>query len=84
MNTKYNNWFDSKYYHILYKNRNHKEAKVFIKKLLNDILIDSIIKDFIKVIKKYCDNNDIFYDNKLLNLELFLLILIKFSLVSGL
>ena len=37
MNTKYNNWFDSKYYHILYKNRNHQEAREFIKKLLKHL-----------------------------------------------
>ena len=44
MNTKYNNWFDSKYYHILYKNRNHKEAKVFIKKLIKHINLSSSSK----------------------------------------
>jgi 2-polyprenyl-3-methyl-5-hydroxy-6-metoxy-1,4-benzoquinol methylase len=44
LNTKYNNWFDSKYYHILYKNRNHKEAKVFIKKLLKHINLNSYSK----------------------------------------
>ena len=37
MNTKYNNWFDSKYYHILYKNRNHQEARKFIKKLIKHL-----------------------------------------------
>ena len=37
MNTKYNNWFDSKYYHILYKNRNHQEAREFIKKLIKHL-----------------------------------------------
>lgn len=30
----YKNWFDSKYYHILYKNRNQKEAQLFIENLL--------------------------------------------------
>ncbi len=44
MNTKYNNWFDSKYYHILYKNRNHKEAKIFIRKLLKHINLNSYSK----------------------------------------
>ena len=44
MNTKYNNWFDSKYYHILYKNRNHKEAKIFIKKLIKHINLSSSSK----------------------------------------
>jgi len=37
LNTKYNNWFDSKYYHILYKNRNHQEAREFIKKLIKHL-----------------------------------------------
>ncbi len=27
-------WFDSKYYHILYKNRNEREAEMFLEKLL--------------------------------------------------
>ena len=31
------NWFDSKYYHILYKNRDKKEAKSFIDKLVNHL-----------------------------------------------
>ena len=44
MNTKYNNWFDSKYYHILYKNRNNKEAKIFIKKLLKYINLNTYSK----------------------------------------
>ena len=30
-------WFDSKYYHILYKNRDHSEAKAFIRKLTKNI-----------------------------------------------
>lgn len=30
----FENWFDTKYYHILYKNRNYSEAEVFIKNLL--------------------------------------------------
>ena len=37
MNTKYNNWFDSKYYHILYKNRNHEEARKFINKIIEHL-----------------------------------------------
>ena len=32
-------WFDSKYYHILYKNRNHQEAEAFLSKLIDDALM---------------------------------------------
>lgn len=35
MDTKwFESWFNSPYYHILYKNRNHKEAEAFIDKLI--------------------------------------------------
>lgn len=34
MSEWYENWFDSEYYHILYNNRNQKEAELFIDKLL--------------------------------------------------
>ena len=30
----YKNWFDSEYYHILYKNRDHNEAELFINNIL--------------------------------------------------
>jgi len=30
----FENWFDSPYYHILYKHRNHEEAELFIDKLI--------------------------------------------------
>ncbi|MGQ0827769.1 MAG: class I SAM-dependent methyltransferase [Bacteroidota bacterium] len=30
----FENWFDSPYYHILYKHRDHKEAELFIDKLI--------------------------------------------------
>jgi len=30
----YNNWFDSKFYHILYESRDNKEAKKFIKNII--------------------------------------------------
>lgn len=33
----YRNWFDSPYYHILYKNRDYKEAELFIDNLLRFI-----------------------------------------------
>ena len=32
------NWFDSHYYHILYKNRDEKEAQIFIDNLSDDDL----------------------------------------------
>ncbi len=35
--TWYKNWFDSEYYHILYKNRNHNEAKNFIENLVSKL-----------------------------------------------
>ncbi len=31
----FSSWFDTKYYHILYKNRNHNEAELFMKHLTN-------------------------------------------------
>ena len=33
------NWFDSDYYHILYSNRDLKEAEHFIKNLVNHLKI---------------------------------------------
>ena len=36
----YNHWFDSPYYHILYENRDHNEAKNFIKKILKYLKLD--------------------------------------------
>ena len=33
----FKNWFDSKYYHILYKNRNNAEAILLIDNLLKTI-----------------------------------------------
>ena len=35
--SNFNNWFDSKYYHILYKDRDHDEARKFITKLLEHL-----------------------------------------------
>ena len=37
LKNKYNNWFDSPYYHILYKNRDYKEAKKFIITILKHL-----------------------------------------------
>ncbi len=31
----FSNWFDSEFYHILYSDRNHNEADLFVKKLVN-------------------------------------------------
>ena len=33
------NWFDSSYYHILYKNRDEKEAELFIDNLVQHLQI---------------------------------------------
>ena len=33
----FSSWFDTKYYHILYKNRDESEAKVFIGNLINNL-----------------------------------------------
>ena len=33
------NWFDSPYYHTLYKNRDEKEAQVFIDNLVQHLQI---------------------------------------------
>ena len=43
----FKSWFDSKYYHILYKNRNTQEAHFFIKNLVNLLIpdINSLILD---------------------------------------
>ena len=37
-------WFDSYYYHILYKNRDLKEAELLIKNLIRHLRFDSEIK----------------------------------------
>ncbi len=37
----YKDWFDSPYYHILYKNRDTKEAKKFIKNLIDKLKPDN-------------------------------------------
>lgn len=41
MKNWFDSWFDTKYYHILYKNRNYTEAENFIKNLTSDLSIDS-------------------------------------------
>jgi SAM-dependent methyltransferase len=40
MKNWFDSWFDTKYYHILYKNRNYTEAENFIKNLTADLTID--------------------------------------------
>lgn len=37
----FENWFNSKYYHILYKNRDHKEAVFFLDKIIKNININN-------------------------------------------
>ena len=36
----FKNWFDSPYYHVLYKNRDKNEANVFIQNLVNWLQLD--------------------------------------------
>jgi SAM-dependent methyltransferase len=36
-NEWFKNWFDSPYYHLLYRNRDHEEAEAFVKKLISHI-----------------------------------------------
>lgn len=36
----FDTWFDTKYYHILYQNRDYSEAELFISNLVNDLNID--------------------------------------------
>ena len=36
----FENWFNSKYYHILYKNRDHKEAVFFLNNIIKNININ--------------------------------------------
>ena len=37
----YVNWFDSPYYHVLYKNRDVKEAEIFIDNLIDKLGLKS-------------------------------------------
>ena len=53
--TWFKNWFDSPYYHILYKNRNEKEAKSFIDNLINYLQIPNKSK----VLDIACGKEDI-------------------------
>ena len=36
----FQSWFDTSYYHILYKQRDYKEAEVFIKNIVNYLNLD--------------------------------------------
>jgi len=40
-NNFYKSWFDTPYYHILYKNRDYKEAEMFTKELMEFIKLPS-------------------------------------------
>lgn len=42
---EYNSWFDSSYYHLLYENRDYKEAKEFVKTILEYLNLEK--KSFI-------------------------------------
>ena len=43
----FESWFDTKYYHLLYKDRNEDEARTFISNLISDLNVshDSKILD---------------------------------------
>jgi SAM-dependent methyltransferase len=40
----FESWFDTHYYHVLYKNRDHSEAEVFIKNLFTELAIQQGVK----------------------------------------
>ena len=40
LKNEYNTWFNSSYYHILYKNRDYKEAKEFVKTILKHLNLE--------------------------------------------
>lgn len=44
MKNWFDTWFDTKYYHILYKNRDYNEAELFIGNLTRDLALDSSSK----------------------------------------
>lgn len=43
----YEKWFNTKYYHILYANRDYKEAKLFINNLASHLKLKKILKSLI-------------------------------------
>ena len=53
----FQSWFDTAYYHLLYKNRDYKEAEVFIKNLASYLNLD---KDD-KILDLACGKEDIRY-----------------------
>ncbi len=40
----FESWFDTHYYHVLYRNRDHSEAEVFIKNLFKELAIQQGVK----------------------------------------
>ncbi|MFK8044964.1 MAG: class I SAM-dependent methyltransferase [Crocinitomicaceae bacterium] len=50
MRNWFESWFDTKYYHILYKNRDHSEAEFFMENISNTL----DIKEFNKVLDLAC------------------------------
>ena len=46
------NWFDSSYYHILYKNRDEKEAELFIDNLIRNSKLTKGANSLILLVEK--------------------------------
>ena len=46
LDSEYNTWFDSTYYHILYEDRGYNEAKKFVHTILNHLKLDKNSKIF--------------------------------------
>ena len=40
-NEWFEDWFNSEYYHLLYKNRSQNEANLFIKKIVQNLKLDA-------------------------------------------
>lgn len=40
----FESWFDTRYYHILYKNRDHSEAELFIRNLFGELEVSELSK----------------------------------------
>ena len=51
-NKWYKSWFNTEYYHILYKNRSTIEAESFIKKLIKELKLKKIVLYLILLVEK--------------------------------